>query len=196
MVDIDKELVEICKAHLPEWSSGAYENKRTRLVIGDARQFVEETHDRFDVIISDLTEPLEEGSSVYLFTKEFYEKIDKVLNDNGVFVLQAGSTDPTYFEFFTSCAKTLAQVFPIVRPYWTFVFSFSGPWGFIVACKKEDPLGLAEGDLKKKTASREIEGLQFYHEGLHRGFFALPGYIVEGQEKGRVLTDRKPFIWE
>lgn len=196
MVDIDEELVGICRKHLPEWSEGAYEDERTRLVIGDARQFVEETQDRFDVIISDLTEPLEESPSVFLFTKEFYEKINKILHDNGVFVMQAGSTDPTYHEFFTSCAKTLGSVFPIVRPYWTFVFSFGGPWGFVVASKKEDPLDLEKNDLKERTDSRRIKGLKFYHDGLHKGFFALPGYLVKDQEKGRVLTDREPFIWE
>jgi spermidine synthase len=196
MVDIDDELVGICKKHLPEWSEGSYEDIRTRLVIGDARQFVEKTQEKFDVIISDLTEPLEENPSVYLFTKEFYEKINKTLEKNGVFVLQAGSTDPTYHEFFTSCAKTLYHIFPIVRPYWTFVFSFGGPWGFIVASKKEDPLDLAKNDLRKRSDSRKIKGLKFYHDGLHRGFFALPSYLVKGLEKGRVLTDREPFIWE
>ncbi len=196
MVDIDEELVGICRKHLPEWSDGAYEDTRTRLVIGDARQFVEETQDKFDVIISDLTEPLEESPSVYLFTKEFFEKINKILYDNGVFVMQAGSTDPTYPEFFTSCAKTLGSVFPTVRPYWTFVFSFGGPWGFVVASKKEDPLDLEKNDLKERTDSRRIKGLKFYHDGLHKGFFALPGYLVKDQEKGRVLTDREPFIWE
>ncbi len=196
MVDIDEELVRICRKHLPEWSDGAYEDTRTRLVIGDARQFVEETQEKFDVIISDLTEPLEESHSVYLFTKEFYEKINKILHDNGVFVMQAGSTDPTYHEFVTSCAKTLGSVFPTVRPYWTFVFSFGGPWGFVAASKREDPLDLAENDLKKRADSRKIKGLKFYHDGLHKGFFALPGYLVKDQEKGRVLTDREPFIWE
>jgi spermidine synthase len=196
MVDIDEELVGICKKYLPEWSEGSYEDIRTRLVIGDARQFVEKTQEKFDVIISDLTEPLEENPSVYLFTKEFYEKINKTLENNGVFVLQAGSTDPTYHDFFTSCVKTLCQIFPIVRPYWTIVFSFGGPWGFIVASKREDPLDLTKDDLKKRTDSRKIRGLKFYHGGLHEGFFSLPGYLVKGQDKGRVLTEKEPFIWE
>jgi spermidine synthase len=196
MVDIDEELLGICKKHLPEWSEGAYEDTRTRLVIGDARQFVEEMQDKFDVVISDLTEPLEESHSVYLFTEEFFEKINKTLGDNGVFVLQAGSTDPTYHEFFTSCAKTLSQVFPIVRPYWTFVFSFGSPWGFVVASKNKDPLALEKNDLKKRINSRRIKGLKFYHDGLHKGFFALPVYLGKDKQKGRVLTDREPFIWE
>lgn len=196
MVDIDEELVKICKKHLPEWSRGAFEDPRTQLVIGDARQFVEETAKKFDVIISDLTEPLEEGPSVYLFTKEFYAKISDVLEDNGVFVMQAGSTDPTYYEFFTSCANTLSSVFPVVRPYWTYMFSFGGPWGFIVASKKSDPLDLEKEAIKKRMDSRAINGLKFYHDGLHKGMYALPDYLLEPLEKGRLLTDQEPFIWD
>jgi spermidine synthase len=195
MVEIDEELVSICKKHLPEWSEGAFEDARTRLVFGDARPFLEERKNSFDIIISDLTEPLKKGPSVHLFTLEFYEEINEALDDNGVFVMQAGSTDPTYYEFFASCVRTLASVFPIVRPYWAFVFSFGGPWGFVVASKKVDPLDLKEKDLQKRSDARKVQRLKFYHEGLHGGFFALPRYLIEGQEKGRVLTDREPFIW-
>jgi spermidine synthase len=196
MIDIDQQLVEICQKHLPEWSEGAYEDARTDLVIGDARQFVKDAEESYDVIISDVTEPLEGGPSVYLFTKEFYETINRILCDDGVFVLQAGSTDPAYFEFFSSCVQTLSSVFPVVRPYWTFIFSFAGPWGFVIASKKRDLLNLKEAVLQKRIDSRGIKGLKFYHGGLHQGYFALPEYIVKGQEKGRVLTDRRPFIWE
>jgi len=196
MVDIDEELVSICRRHLPEWSAGAYEDSRTHLVFGDARRYVEEKENSFDIIISDLTEPLRKGPSVLLFTLEFYEKISSALDDNGVFVMQAGSTDPTYYEFFAACAKTLASVFPIVRPCWTFVFSFGGPWGFIIASKKEDPLDLEKKDIKNRIDTRGIKGLKFYHDGLHRGLFALPRYLIEARKKGRILTDQKPFIWE
>ncbi len=196
MVDIDQELVEICQKHLPEWSEGAYEDVRTKLIIGDARQFIEDDVESYDVIISDVTEPLEGGPSVYLFTKEFFEKINRLLSVDGVFVLQAGSTDPSYFGFFTSCAQTLTSVFPVVRPYWTFVFSFAGPWGFVLASKKGDPLDLKEKVVAERIDSRGIKGLKFYRAGLHQGYFALPGYLVRGQEKARVLTDLEPFIWE
>lgn len=196
MVDIDQELVEICQKYLPEWSKGAYEDARTELIIRDARQFIEDAVESYDVIISDLTEPLKGGPSVYLFTKEFYEKVNHVLCDDGMFVLQAGSADPAYFKFFSSSVKTLCSVFPVVRPYWTFVFSFAGPWGFVIATKKGDPLHLNEKALQERISTRGIKGLKFYHCGLHKGYFALPGYLLKDQKKGKVLTDREPFIWE
>jgi len=71
MVDIDGELVTLCKKYMPEWSSGAFGDKRATLIIQDARKFVMEREENFDVVISDLTEPLEGGPSLYLFTKSF-----------------------------------------------------------------------------------------------------------------------------
>lgn len=195
MVDIDGELVDICRAHLPEWSAGAFEHPKTHLLIGDAEDYVKGTGETFDIVISDLTEPLEDGPSIRLFTLEFFQKVFDILNDDGFFVLQAGSTDTLTHQFFTSCAATLAKVFPVVRPYWTFVFSFGLPWGFVMASKKNDPLKQSVTEVKKVMEHRRIEGLKFYRPALRRGFFALPFYLEDSFKKASVLTEKNPFIW-
>jgi spermidine synthase len=196
MVDIDRELVELCREYLPEWSAGAFSDSRTILKFGDALKYVNKCKQKFDVIISDLTEPIREGPSVYLFTHEFFKSIFHILKDDGVFVLQAGSTDPHYHKFYCSCARTLKNVFPIVRPYWTFMFSFSSSWGLILASKKHDPLEIDERSLESRLKARKIENLRFYHPGNHKGFFALPLYLIESLKKGSLLTHKSPFIWE
>ena len=196
MVDIDRELIEICNEYLPEWSDGAFEDPRTELIFTDARRFVEESRKDFDVIISDLTEPVEMGPSVYLFTQQFFIHIFDCLSDNGLFVLQAGSTDPHYLGFYADLAATMRSIFPIVRPFAAFMFSFGFPWGFIIASKKEDPLDLDEDRINDILGFRGTNDLKFYHAGLHRGLFPLPVYVNKGLEKGRVLTDEKPFILE
>ena len=72
MVDIDGEVVEVCKKHLPEMHQGAFDDPRTELRHEDARAYLEKTDERFDLIVVDLVEPLEEGPACLLFTKEFY----------------------------------------------------------------------------------------------------------------------------
>ena len=196
MVDIDKQLVRLCQEYLPEWSSGAFSDPRTKVVFGDALKYVEKCRQKFDVIISDLTEPIDKGHSVYLFTEEFYRKASLILKDDGVFVLQAGSTDISYNQFFSSCSRTLGKVFQVVRPYWTFMFSFYSPWGFIMASRKQDPLNRDEKTIKTRIKNRKIKKLVYYHPGIHRGLFALPLYLERALKKGDVLTDKKPFIWE
>ncbi len=72
MVDIDEQLVKLCEAYLPEWHRGSFYDERAEVIFADARSYVEEHEDKFDVVISDLTEPMEKGPSVMLFTREFY----------------------------------------------------------------------------------------------------------------------------
>lgn len=196
MVDIDKKLVELCQKHMPEWSEDSFSDPRTQLIFGDARRYIERSRQKFDVIISDLTEPVRASPSIYLFTKEFFEKVFLNLKKEGVFVLQAGSADPYYYQFFTSCAETLKEIFPLVRPYWTFIFSFGLPWGFILASKKVDPLELDEKEISRRIRSRGVKNLKLYHPGFHQSFFSLPAYLIKALRKGRILTDEKPFIWE
>lgn len=196
MVDIDKELIEICKNYLPEWSDGAFEDRRTELMIADAREFVGSTEKKFDIVISDLTEPVEKSPSVYLFTKEFFEKIAGILKDDGLFVLQAGSADPFYNQFFISCTKTLEAVFTCVRPYWAFISSFGLPWGFVLASDKPEVLDVQNDQIAKRLKQRQIQNLKFYHPGLHSALFALPLYLEKANKKAEILTNKKPFIWE
>ena len=73
MVDIDQEVVEACKIHLPELHQGAFEDPRVAVLHEDARGWLESTSERFDVAIVDLTEPLEAGPACLLFTREFYQ---------------------------------------------------------------------------------------------------------------------------
>ncbi|MGQ9619337.1 MAG: polyamine aminopropyltransferase, partial [Candidatus Aminicenantia bacterium] len=177
MVDIDRELVEECEKHLPEWSKGAFKDKRSKIFFEDGKKFVEKTNNKFDVVILDLSEPVEDAPSVDLFTKEFYQKIYRILKDDGILAVQAGSTDPYYCNFFSSIVKTLQEVFPAVKPYWTFVFSFRMPWGFVSASKKYDPAEVEEKEIKERMEKRGINSNKFYHPGLHKALFALPIYL-------------------
>src|SRR6266481_8068312 len=57
MVDIDDEVVALCRQHLPEMHRGAFDDPRTELRHEDARAYLERTDERFDLIIVDLVEP-------------------------------------------------------------------------------------------------------------------------------------------
>ncbi len=196
MVDIDKELVEECEKNLPEWSNGAFKDKRAEIYFEDGKKFVEETARKFDIVILDLSEPVEDAPSVELFTKEFYQKIFSVLKDDGILSVQAGSTDPFYCQFFSSITKTLQSVFPIVRPYWTFVFSFRMPWGFVYASKRFDPIKVDEKEIKERMEKRGINSQKFYHPGIHKALFSLPLYLIESIKSASIITKENPFLWK
>lgn len=81
MVEIDAGVVEFCRQYLPNHSAGAYDDPRFKLVIDDGVNFVNQTTEKFDVIISDCTDPIGPGES--LFTSVFYEGCARSLNEGG-----------------------------------------------------------------------------------------------------------------
>ncbi len=193
MVDIDGELVEYCKEYMPEWSEGAYDDPRVELIIGDAKEYIEKGGEKFDVIISDLTEPLEEGPSVFLFTKEFYNKIYNRLNNYGIFVAQSGSAFMGIAQFMATNYKTLKKVFPEVIPYQIFLFSFSMMWGFNLALKGLD----FKNELKKvkeRLSDRSIN-LKHLDYDLIESMTVLSKELKKELEKGIISTDDSPFFW-
>ncbi|MCS6966716.1 MAG: polyamine aminopropyltransferase [Candidatus Kapabacteria bacterium] len=197
MVDIDQELVELCNRLLPEWHQGCFRDHRTQLHYGDARAFVEAAPEAaYEVIISDLTEPLEGGPSVMLFTVEFYQKLAQCLTPDGIFAAQAGSADPVYPDFVASLSRTLLEVFPIVRVLWAFVYSFQLPWAFVIASKHHDPLDLTLSEIKARYQDRDLQ-TRYYSPQLHAPLFALPPYLEELLRlRGHVISDQSAFVWQ
>ncbi|MFN8139863.1 MAG: fused MFS/spermidine synthase [Fimbriimonadales bacterium] len=195
MVDIDEELIDMVKEQMPEWHQGAFDDPRTTLLHEDARAYLERTDEKFDVILSDLPDPLEGGPAVYLFTKEYFEICKNALTDNGVLALQAGCANINYPDCYAACVKTVESVFPIVRPYWGIMTTFFLPWGFILASKSEDPLELSEADVAQRFAERGVTN-RYYTPRFHHSAFTIPDYLnLAIEEKGFVMTDAAPFLW-
>jgi len=95
IVDVDEEVITLCKKYLPDHSRGAFEDGRTALHHADARDFLAKSDEKFDIIIIDLPDPIEEGPAYLLYTKEFYQLVCDRLTDNGIISVQAGSASLT-----------------------------------------------------------------------------------------------------
>jgi spermidine synthase len=195
MVDIDGEVVELCKTHLPEMHQGAFDDPRTEVRNEDARGYLEKSKERFDFISIDLVEPLEEGPACMLFTREFYTLVRDRLTPGGTMSMQAGMTKRGELAFFTSIHRTLREVFPIVAGYQTFVSCFGTPWGFIVASKKVDPNKQDVKAVDKLIAERIKGSLEYWDGVTHQHAFSLPKFIRKSIAKQtRVVTDANPLI--
>ncbi|PYM44355.1 MAG: spermidine synthase [Candidatus Rokuibacteriota bacterium] len=196
MVDIDGDVVELCRKHLAEMHRGAFEDERTEVRNEDARGYLERTAERFDFISVDLVEPLEEGPACMLFTKEFYALIGERLTPGGTMTVQAGMTKINALSFFTAIHRTLRDVFPVVAGYQTFVSCFGTPWGFIVATKKIDPRRQDSQTIDKLIAER-VGGTLTYWDGLtHQHAFALPKFLRKAIDaETRVSTDAHPLTF-
>ena len=196
MVDIDGEVVELCKVHLPEMHRGAFDDPRSEVRHEDARAYLEKSKDRFDFITVDLVEPLEEGPACMLFTQEFYSLVRDRLTPGGTMSMQAGMTKLGELGFFTSIHRTLREVFPVVAAYQSFISCFGTPWGFIVASKKVDPARQGAPAVDKLIAERIKGSLEYWDGVTHQHAFSLPKFIRKAIAKQtRIVTDANPLIF-
>jgi len=195
MVDIDGQVVEFCKKHLSMFHQGAFDDPRTELVVGDALEYVNNTDQKFDVIISDLCCPLEESPAKTMYTKEFYATLITKLTDNGIFALQAASGSLTQIQVHASIGTTLKQVFANVESFYSFVPAYDVPWAFIVATKnkQQSAKNLTREQVDKMLQERVNGELRFYDGITHQGIFSVPKYLRKIlNENKNVITNDKP----
>ena len=183
MVDIDGQVVELSKQYLPEWSAGAFEDPRARVIIGDALKFLAEDRDRYGVIISDLTEPLEDSPSNPLFCDEVFRNIKARLAEGGVYVLQASTAGFHNMSLHAKMARTLRSYYKHVASFYTHVPAFDNDWAFIACSDSVDLSQLHERDVDAYCA--KLRGENFFYDGTtHRRIFALPLYLRRELAKG------------
>lgn len=174
LVEIDGELVDICKKFLPNHHQGAFDDARTRVVIQDGIDFVQNCGETFDVIITDSTDPI--GPGEVLFKETYYAACRKCLAPGGVLVTQNGVPFMQLDEV-RNTAGHLSKVFKD----WSF-FSASVPtyvggiMAFGWATDDETLRGVPLETLEKRYAEADLE-TRYYHPALHQASFALPQYV-------------------
>jgi spermidine synthase len=176
MVDIDGEVVELSKKYLPEWADGAFEDPRARVIIGDALHFLAHDAERYDVIVSDLTEPLEDSPSNPLFCEAVFKDIKRRLTDGGVYVLQASTAGFHNMRLHAKMARTLRGYYRHVRSFYTHVPAFDNDWAFLGCSDAVDVAALPEERIDAYTSGLRGENY-FYDAQTHRRLFNLPLYL-------------------
>ncbi|MEK7402074.1 MAG: hypothetical protein AABZ80_06880, partial [Gemmatimonadota bacterium] len=134
-IEIEPEILNAARGFRPA-NRRAYEDKRSTFVIDDAKSYFAASGRKFDLILSEPSNPWVSGVSG-LFTREFYRRVSTQLSDNGVFgqwlhlyelsdglatsVLYAiDEVFADYAVFFTSNADVLvvAANRPLATPDW------------------------------------------------------------------------------
>jgi spermidine synthase len=176
MVDIDASVIEVSKELLPEWSAGAFEDARGKVVVGDALAYMRDRQDRYGVILSDLTEPLEDSPSNPLFNADVFRLIKSRLSDGGIYALQASTAGVQNAALHCKMARTLRGHYEHVASFFTHVPAFDTDWAFL-ACS--DRVNLANLEPERIEAyCRDLRGESFFYDAeTHRRLFSLPLYL-------------------
>lgn len=174
MVEIDREVVDLCREHLPSISAGAFDDPRADLVIADGCRFVAGTEERFDVVIVDSTDP--QGPGAALFTSEFYAGCKRCLTPGGVLVTQNG------VPFFQpdELVDTWRRRAALFADSWFYVAPVPSYYGgFMAFGWATDDRGLRRQDVEAIAPRAAAAGLEtrYYTPEIHVASFALPAHI-------------------
>jgi len=170
-VEIDGDVVELCREHFPAVAS-AYSHPKVELVVDDAIDYLHNVRGEFDVAIIDGSDPV--GPAVGLFERSFFQDIADALKPGGIMSCQIGS--PLYsLDRIAATLKHWRAVFADARAYLAHIPTYpSGVWALGVASKERD------GTLRKPDRVRYLtfaETLRYYNLEIHKGAFALPEEI-------------------
>ena len=175
-VEIDGQVIEMCKTYLPNHSQGAFDDPRLNLVIADGVEFVNQTAEKFDVVISDSTDPV--GPGEVLFSSRFYSGIQACLKPGGIFVAQNGVSFLQTDEVTTS-AQRLKPLFKHVGFYNAAVPTYVGgimTFAWASDSVAQNAVNLAE--LQQRYSASAMQ-TRYYNPALHQACFALPQYLLD-----------------
>lgn len=198
MVDLDEMVVNVCKEHMAEWNAGATDDPRFKLIIGDARSYLlDAASGTFDVIVLDISDPIEAGPAVHLYTKEFYDLVKAKLRPGGVVVTQSGPAGVfNCEECFTAIHHTLKATFARVEAYTTNIPSFGSDWGFNVASDITTDFGDIDDKISKNISGGAVK-LMHYDAQTHTSMFSLTKRIRNAitHETRVITTDNLVFMY-
>lgn len=176
-VEIDGAVIDLCRQYFPDHSSGAFDHPKAEIIIGDGIEFVGTTDRRFDVILSDSTDPL--GPAEVLFSERFYAGVARCLNPGGIFAAQNG-VPFLQREEAVNAYRRLKSLFADTHFFTAVVPTYAG--GHMALAWACQDAGLrASLSLETLTARFRAAGFatRYYNPAMHLAAFALPQYLVE-----------------
>lgn len=195
MVDIDGEVIEASKKYLSEINKKCWEDPRAEVIVGDALDYIKKTDEKFDVIVSDLTDPGEAGD--YFYSKEFYDLCKKAMTENSILVTHGSiSSNP---EFTTErIYADFKELFKHSAFYSAHIQSFNSTYGFLLG---SDNMDVSKPDWNKiNERAGKINGeLKHYSVEVHKAMFTIPKWMKDKIEKKKYdeiktwFSDKVPY---
>ena len=179
MVEIDGEVIRLCKEHLPNIAGDAWNDPRAEVIVGDGIDYVRKAPaGSFDVVIVDSTDPI--GVGEVLFTDEFYANAARLLSDRGLIVNQCG-VPAMQAEELAETSVRRGKVFPDIWAYVAAVPTYVG--GYMTLGWAAKDASLRQVDTSTIRARAEAAGILgttgYWTPEIHTGAFNLPPYIAK-----------------
>jgi spermidine synthase len=145
-IEIEQAIVEGAKFFIPKTSRVFYDD-RSNIYIDDARTFFSTRQSKYDLIISEPSNPWVSGVSS-LFTVEFYNSVSKHLNNGGLLV-QWIHIYEFNLDLLVSIMKAISRIFPYYSVY------FADNSNLILLANMNNPIGTPDPSIFESIAMRE-----------------------------------------
>lgn len=172
LVEIDAAVIDLCSKYFPEHSLNSWQDPRVEVVIADGKDYMANGDLKFDLILSDSTDPI--GPGEVLFTSDFYSQAISRLTDDGVLVtqngvsfLQTGELEQT-FKRMNQLAKYNGFYHVNVPTY------IGGNMSFAWASNGVD---LSSFGIDESFVESSDVDTKYYNAAIHRSSFAQPNYL-------------------
>lgn len=175
-VEIDQAVIDMSIQYLPNHSQGAYANPRATIVIGDGMDFVRNSDEKFDVIISDSTDPI--GPGEVLFSEDFYALAKARLTEGGIIATQNGVPFFQQDEL-SNTHKRMGMHFSDTTFYSAAIPTYYG--GIMTFAWGTDNINLRQTPLATLEQRFQAAGIKtrYYNPAIHQAAFALPQYLLD-----------------
>lgn len=127
VIEIESAMMEGARLFGPRVAP-VYEDARSRVHIDDAKSFFAARHSRYDIIVSEPSNPWVSGVAT-LFSQEFYQRVRTHLNDDGLLV--------QWFQLYETNPDIVNSILKAMTPYFEdyVVYSSNGTDVVLVARK-------------------------------------------------------------
>jgi spermidine synthase len=187
-VELVPEVLGLAEKYFADENGNFHAQTNARVIVDDARNFLRGSRAKFDVIVSDIVVPWQQGEAA-LYTVEHFTAAKRALNSNGVFcvwapLFQLGETE------FQILLRTFASVFGRAQ-VWRGDFSPTRPALALVASDR----ALNEVDVQRRLSEMKSDPSNPHVQNTRAFWMHFIG-IVESHEvmEKRINSEDRPWL--
>jgi spermidine synthase len=174
-VEIDSSIIELTKKYFPHIADNYHDDPRVKIVVADIQDYITHSTDKFDLIIYDVSEPLENSPAAGLFENHLLSHFKDHLSDTGAFVTWAGHIGSSSNQQGLKILENIRSIYPFQSNYLCHTQSYGTSWVFAVGSMQPIvPLQKTIDQIDQEIANYMAKPLRLYDGATHYHMFLLP----------------------
>ena len=189
-VEIEEKIIEAAPL-FPGVNRKSYEDPGLNIVLDDARSYIDFVDERFDVIVTDVTNPKYKRNP-YLYTREYFEIMQDALDEDGI----AAAWLPLGGLSFADL-QTLIATFDRVYPHTTVWYFTPYPTHFVIliGTRERATIDLAALQQKMRRVEADLKTVRLENVYELAGMLLLGEQDVDKLVAGAPIhTDDRPIL--